>query len=522
MKIADSIGNAIDIAVAIVSPGRGLRRHYQREVWKRRSLLYAAAKTTKSTGAWAPVNDSVNLLIAASSASVRARVRQLVRDFPYFARAVNVLEDYVVGEGIIFQSKVKKPDGKLDTVKSQQIEDAFSFWADEADYSGRLHYYEMMALGKRQDGETGEFLMIKRYLKDKKRYLPYCLQMIEADWLTDMGVNPVMEPGQSEIEMGVEIDKKTGGAIAFHFTDPDGWGKTDRVLAENVIHGFQTMRPGQVRGISGFAPGVVVADDLSAIMDAEIDTVKMASKWLAIVKSMDPLGRQVKLPTQDGKKIEELENAIIEYLRPHEDIEIASNPRPGSNFPPFVRLILCMFSVTTGIPYELISGDYQGLNYSTGKMIRNDFKKALRPLWMRHIRQFCIPTTLPFFDSAVLTGKLDLPGYYLNRAPWVRSEWQPPGMEPIDPLRESKANIDDVNAVHRSPIEIIKARGREPEDVVKETAAFNELCEKYKVAPAEVSTALANNPAAVDQQKSEFRTALMEIMDALDELTARL
>ena len=74
---------------------------------------------------------------------------------------------------------------------------------------------------------------------------------------------------------------------------------------------------------------------------------------------------------------------------------------------------------------------------------------------MRHIRQFCIPTTLPFFDSAVLTGKLDLPGYYINRAPWVRSEWQPPGMEPIDPLRESKANIDDVNAVHRSPIEII-------------------------------------------------------------------
>lgn len=521
-SLSYKIGNAIDIAVALFSPERGLNRHARREALEKyRSGQYAAAKTTKSTGAWSPVDSGVNDIIGASSASVRARVRQLVRDFPYFARAVNVLVDYTVGEGIQFQSRVQDSNGNLNQKLIQQIEDAFRFWADGADFAGKLHFYEMMRLAKRQDLEPGEFLLIKKQSREKLRYLPYCLQMVEADWLADLGAKASRK--NSTIEQGIEYDTITGQRLYYHFTDPDGWGKTMRVKAEDVIHGFETLRPGQLRGISPFAPGVLVADDLSSLMDAEIDAAKMASKYLAMITTPDPASRQLGVGVTDGdndEKIEELENAIIEYLRPGENIEIASNPRPGANFPPFVRLILCMFSVTTGAPYELLSGDYQGMNYSTGKMVRNDFRQFLRPTWTRHIRQFCTPAVTPFFQAANLKGKLKLPSYYANPAPYHRIEWQPPGMESNDPLRESKANIDDVKALHRSPQEIIKARGRDPEDVVKEAAVFKALCEKHGVAPEEVSTAMANNPAAVGQQ--DGTKSLREITDTLDEILLRL
>lgn len=471
-----------------------------------RTAVYSAAKTTRLTGAWTPVDSNVNDIINASSPTIRARVRQLIRDFPYFARAINLQVDYVIGAGIQFQSRVTKSSGDLDVKRIQQIEDAFSFWADDADLTGRLHFYEIMRLAKRQDIEPGEFLIQKMRVKRPGKYLPFCLRIIEPDWLTSINDARSISPAQpgNEIYQGIEYNTKTGERVAYHLTDPDGWGKSIRVPAEDIIHGFETLRPGQLRGISPFAPGLLLANDLNSIIDSEIDAAKMASKWLAMVTTDNPMGRQLGVgmtTDEDGKKIEELENAIIEYLRPGEQINLASNPRPGANFAPFVRLILTMLSVTTNIPYELLTGDYQGMNYSTGKMVRNDFAQQLKPVTSRHIRQFCDPIGRAFMDSAVVDGRLILPGYFTNPWAYWTFEWQPPGMESIDPGRETKSRIDEIKTRLRSPQEIIKARGRDPEAVVNEIAEFKRLCESKGLTMEEtVSTALANNPAAVANQ----------------------
>lgn len=492
---------------------------------RERNAQYAAAKTTRLSGAWSPVDSNVNTIISASSPAVRARVRQLVRDFPYFARAVNILTEYTVGSGIGFQSRVQDKDGKLNTPVCNRIEDAFRFWCDEADFAGRLHFDEIIELDKRQDLECGEFLMIRRTLKDPGRYLPLAVQLVEADWLSSSGARPFQ--AGSNLDQGIETDRVTGRVIGYHFTDPDGWGKSSRVRAENVTHGFHTQRPGQLRGISPFAPGVLVANDLSAMMDSTIDTTKMASKYLAMVETPDPVGRQVgvgvALDTDTGNKIETLENAIIEYLRPGEKVTLSSNPNPGATFGPFVKLVLCMFAVTTGAPYELISGNYEGLNYTVSRTVRNDFAHSLRPICARHIRHACMPIFRLFLDEAVLFGKLSLPGYYSNPYPYLRCEWQPPGMEPIDPLREIKARVDEVANNLRSPQEIIKARGRDIEDVYREIAAAKKLADDLGITPEEVSTALAGNPAAVEaQDRSQLDTQIIELIDRLDELSGRI
>ena len=162
MTILGSIGNGVDKIVGVFSPRNALERKFFRDSLnkaKARSLQYAAAKTNRLTGPWSPLNADINTFIKNSSSAVRARVRQLVRDFPYFVRAVNVMCDYTVGPGIIFQSRIKDEKEKLNKKLIQKVEDSFNFWADEADISGKLHYYEMMELAKRQDLESGEFLI---------------------------------------------------------------------------------------------------------------------------------------------------------------------------------------------------------------------------------------------------------------------------------------------------------------------------------------------------------------------------
>ena len=501
----------IDRSIALVSPKSALMRKMYREKLAGRTEMYAAAKTTRLTGAWSIANPNVNDIIGLSSPAIRSRVRQLIRDFPYLARAANIMVDYTVGPGIMFQSKAKNASGKLDKKVITKIEDAVKWWMDEADISGKLHFNEIMRLTKRQDLEAGEFVAVKTYSKTPGKYLPFALQLYEADWLSGAhdsygagGIGMSANPGDKETRQGIEYEKKTGRVTGYWFMDPNYGGKEVYVSADQVIHGFDMLRPQQLRGISSFAPGILVAHDLSDYMDTEIDAAKLAAKYLAFVKSPDPATRQTYLTTDTtsaagtAQKIEEMENAIIEYLRPGEEVSIAEHNRPGATFAPFVRLVLTMLSITTGAPYELISGDYQGLNFSTARIVRNDFSQQLRPIVARHIRQIGMPAVREAINMAVLSGKIALPGYWQNPQRYLECEWQAPGMEAIDPLREAKSQIEAISFGLKSPQEVARERGKDLEDIYKEIQAAKEMAGEMGLVFEAAKKTVKSNPAAIE------------------------
>jgi lambda family phage portal protein len=509
------LSDLIDRTIALVSPKTALNRRLYRDRLSLtgRAEMYAAAKTTRLTGAWSIANPNVNDIIGLSNPAIRSRVRQLIRDFPYLARAANIMVDYSIGPGIMFQSKARGANGKPDKKRIQMIEDAMRWWMDEADAAGKLHFHEIMRLSKRQDLESGEFVIVKTYPKTANRYLPFALQVYEADWLSGShdsygsgGIGMAANPGDRETRQGIEYEKLTGRVTGYWFMDPYYGGKETYVPADHVLHGFDTLRPQQLRGVSPFAPGVLVARDLSDYMDAEIDTAKMAAKYLAFVKTPDPSYRQDALSINGtsasgaSQKIEEMENAIIEYLRPGEEVDIAQHNRPGATFAPFVRLILTMLSITTCAPYELISGDYQGLNYSTARIVRNDFSQQLRPISVRHIRQYCMPALRTFLDVAVLSGKLTLPGYWQDPRRYQECEWQPPGMEAVDPLREAKSQIEAISYGLKSPQEVARERGRDLEDIYEEIKAAKELAKEMDLTFEPARKADKNNPTAIMEE----------------------
>lgn len=511
------IPRAVNNLINVIPPLRRVKNAMNRaqiDYVMKRAEMYAAAKTTRLTGNWLASNANVNDIIGASSPILRARVRQLIRDFPYLARAIRIMVDYSVGTGIQFQSTVNGTNGKRDKKRITMIEDAVKWWMDEADASGKLHYYEMMRLAKRQDCEAGEFIIVKTFNKIPNQYIPYQLQMYEADWLSSThdrysggGIDINAAATDTETRQGIEYYKQTGRVKGYWFQDPNYGGKELYVPAQTVVHGFEMLRPQQLRGVSPFAPGILIANDLNSYLDAEIDGAKMAAKWLAFVKSGDPAGRQLGLPTQtaqngtDIKKIEEMENCIIEYLRNNEEVTFASSNRPGATFQPFVRLILTMLSITTGAPYELISGDYQGLNYSTARIVRNDFSQQLRPISTRHIRQFALPTITTAIDMAVMSGKLTLPGYWQNPRRYWASEYQPPGMDAVDPLREAKGQIESISYGLKSPQEVARERGRDLEEIYKEILAAREMAKDMGLVFESANISEKNNPVAINNEE---------------------
>jgi len=70
-------------------------------------------------------------------------------------------------------------------------------------------------------------------------------------------------------------------------------------------------------------------------------------------------------------------------------------------------------------------------------------------------------------------------------------------MESIDPLRETKAHVDQINALLRSPQEIVRARGRELDDVLREIKEATDMASGMGLSLGTIDTSLANNPAAI-------------------------
>lgn len=482
-------------------------RTYHR--WQsRRSLKlfqrYHAAQFDRLTGNWFSFGQNHNMLVASASPVLRNRVRDLVRNFPPFTRAVNSLTGFVVGRGSRFQSLALKPDGTEDLKARRKIEDRFRAWMDQADVAGKLHFYEMQQLAQRQIMESGEFFA--RFVKPRGRNRhPFALQVHEAEALTSYNITALAN--DTDIYQGVEYDTLTGEVIAYHLQQEPGINKELRSWREeagNCIHLFNTLRPGQLRGVTPFASAILLAKDMADYTEAEIDAAKLAAKWLAFIKTgTDPhifqaaRGLNPNQTSSPSPPIEELENAITEYLRPGEEIQFAPSPgRPGDSFDRFTRFVLRMVSISIDVPYEILSGDYTGINYSTSKASRNDFTMLLAPHRFRIEQHLVRRVFNRFLDFEALTQDY-LPGYWANPARYRAAMWIPAGMPSVDPLRDGKADIDAIAAKIKSPQQVIMAAGGDPEETVLQLAAWQELCARHGVDPnpSHVDTALANNPA---------------------------
>lgn len=471
---------------------------------------YAAAQTDRLTGDWRPINSGINDLLKSSRPTILARTRQLVRDFGYFARAKRAIVNFRIGDGIVLQSRVRDLDTepapgklKLNTRVCQQIEDCWKWFCDDCDASGRLHYFDLERLWAGEDVEAGESFLVMRWEQNGGHYLPLSLQPYEAEWLS---ATPVAKcaPG-TFFDQGVEMDATTMRPVAYHFSVPSGYAyaqgarREARILARFVLHGFETIRSGQVRGISPLSAALILADDLRDCLDSTIDRFKMASRWLAFIQTENPMDwqRQRARPDDHGHRVIDMQNAVMEFLKPGETVNINNADIPGGSFTPFVGFILRTLSVTADIPYELLTGDYGGLNYNTMRVLRNDFKRMRRPVAKRHIRQFCTPIFRAMLDAAMLSGRLDLPGYWENPSRYWDCIWQEPGQEPLDLLRESRAYSELCAVKHWSPQEVIFARGRNPEDVLDECAEWEAELKKRGLQTEATSKALQTNPAAV-------------------------
>lgn len=458
--------------------------------------MYAAARPHQ---ALAPVMDwggDANTHIGESYREVRARVRQQIRDNPFFQAAVEAIVGFRVGEeGFRLVSRVRDDnEDKPDRRTCQIIEDDWSRFCERADAAERYHVADMAMLQERTMVESGDFLA-QIILSGDNRSWPLRILVHESDRMT----KTEMEGPTSGTWEGVVYDSDTSRLLGV-WLDGDGYRKQDTFLpADQVMYNHDSNRPYQLRGISPFAPALILAGMGAQYTDTELTAQSLASQYLAFIKCDNPETERKKRAEmmRDGRFRDYMKGVVVEYLPRTAEISFPSQARQSAGVSPFLQIVLRAVSRVSVTPYELISGDYGQMNYSTAKVSRNDILKVLRPIYGRRRRTFYQRLFRLNLATGVACGRLSLRNFWQNPDHYSRSLWVPPGIDSPDPLRDAKAASELIDNLLMSPYEYISGRGRDPREVAREIAEYQDDTKDLGLEKKKTTSSVKTNPAAI-------------------------
>lgn len=474
---------------------------------------YASAKNSPTMNIANDGLASQNKEIETSWNETTSRSLALVRDFPLFSGVVTCGESFVVGDGIYPQITPPANATKRERKEAQKIEEDFMLWAldpKQCDFEGRMNFFEMQALTERQDYEFGEFLAIEQYM-DKN----LTIQMVEPTQLHDFGAFDVrkVHNEQNLFWRGLEYNKKNRRVINYHFTDYDDINynftslglNTITIPANRVLHGFKTLRAGQMRGITPFASAILLAYQLRDYLGSEVTAQNMSSRWMAFVTAppsgyhTDNSANSVEYKEAYGKYVQALDYATIQYLKQGEQVTMNTQTRQSNGFKQFNEIITRYIASSTQMPYELISQDYSGLNYTTLRAVRNDFKMHLKPKYLRKKTQFCQPIFDKWLMNHYLKGNVQGDVRKISK----QVKWIYPTLEEIDALKEFKADLLRMRSGIKSPYEVIKKMGSDPQKVLEEFVSWDKEIKQHGLVFPELIAGLPTEEEMIDNEDDQ-------------------
>ena len=437
---------------------RGAKRAQARRLMA--SFGYEGAKSGRRTEGWITTSTSSDAESQSAVVALRDRARDLVRNNPYAARAIDVKTSNTIGVGIVAE------------VKSKRLAKRWETFLETCDADGNLDFYGIQNLVERCRMESGECLIRRVPASMVSGGVAMQLRVLEPDYL-DASRDGKAPDSSNVIRHGIESDT-TGRAVAYWLYPEhpgDSWSTMNlrtrgwssrRVPAEDVIHVFRKLRPGQTRGVTDFAPVMMRMRDLDDYDDAEVMRKKIEACLATFVTT--PAGIDTTsigaLSTDEKGRVESLFPGMIKYLGPGEGV-VMSDPKSSGGYAEFERFGLRAIAAGTGVPYELMTGDLSQVNYSSYRAGLVDFRRRLeQDQWHLYVPQVCERIAAWFREEVS------------NASPGVGErtefEWTPPRFELIDPLKETQAEIEACLAGFDTWNEIVRRRGWTAEEQLDE------------------------------------------------------
>jgi lambda family phage portal protein len=385
-------------------------------------------------------------------AVVMGRARQLVTSNPLAASGVEAWVSGLVGPGIIGRSAHPSESAR------RRINTAWARFVRDADADGRLDFYGLQALIVRRLVTDGEALVLMQVRDGQLR-----LRVLASEQLSDTSKEL---SSRRRVVSGIEFDA-SGQRIAYHIF-PDAPGALPamqpvRVDARDVLHVFRPDYPGQIRGLSWLAPVLLTLQEHAKLSDAALMQQQIAAMLTGFVRTPD--GDPTKV---FDSELPSLEPGSMVALDPSQDVTFSQPPKvDGAR--DLLKLSARQIAVGLGVPYEILSGDLEAVNYSSIRAGLVEFRRRCEALQYGLLAvQLLDPIFTRFVAVEVLAGRLYAPG---RLEPHQAVEWFAPKQAWVDPLKDVQAEIAGIRAGLMSRTEALAQRGWSAEEVDTQIAA---------------------------------------------------
>ena len=288
---------------------------------------------------------------------------------------------------------------------------------------------------------------------------------------------------------GVRVDSATGQVISYrvHSRCSDGTFSGEHaeqdVKAESMVPVIRPpWRLDQVREIPDFAPVVPALQDIHEMNTYALNTAKWQQKIVAYLKRKGGAmnsGVRGSTPVVGQRQETKFDWGILLEGFQGDGIDMVSSNSPGPQHIPYIKLQLALCAAAIGFPYEFLTLDLSGLDFSRQKGMLLLVNYACRP-W----KQWLVDSMLrPLWDWRIAMAMRT--GGELSPAPapngiseWNKVEWQFPEEPWIDRQEAQQSDVLEIQAGLGTLTAASKRRGNELETVIRQKARDIKLIER--------------------------------------------
>ncbi len=471
--------NLLDRVIAQLSPRRGLDRARARAALDL-VMNYRATTTGKRGSSWRRASSDADA--ASSRRNVLAYVaRDMIRNSPFAARAQSVIANNVIGDGIVWKiqtdAKAKPIRKRLSAVLKRHFD------TTDVDADGRQNLYGLQRLALNTIIDSGEVLVRRRRRRlGDGLALPFQLQVMEPDFIDTARDGLVAGvPEGNYVREGIEYNQ-IGQRVAYWlFPEHPGTNRpgariytSRRVPASEILHIYRQDRPGQMRGVSWFAPVALAIQDLADAQDAHLMRQKIAACFAGfrVAPEDDRIGDAANKDANGDDNpagLNSISPGRIQNLRPGEDIKFSSPPGVDG-FDAFAKMVLQSAAAGLGITYEALTGDLSNVNFSSARMGRMEMDRNVSSWqWLMMVPQMMQPIGRWTLEALQQVAAVQVPRD-------LELAWVPPHRMMVDPNREIAALRDKVKAGFASRQGVVRELGFDPEDITAEQIEDMAIC----------------------------------------------
>jgi lambda family phage portal protein len=443
---------------------------------------YDGAGEGRRSANWNAPDSGVNSLMMPALRNLRSRSRAAVRNDPYAFNAIDKRVSNLIGTGINPRPKTEDP------VLRKLLQELWEDWAEESDADGLTDFYGQQALIARTVETAGEcFVRIRPRSLDEGLAVPIQLQVLAPEFVPHDKFETVS--GGNVIRAGIEFEPSgKRAAYMMYRSHPrealgsSGYNQLVRVPASQVLHIFEPVEPGQLRGVPRLSPVLKRLRSLDNFDDAVLFRQEVANLFAGFISRPAPDAGQEPRDPVTGKLLDldadgftpmvALEPGTMQELGPGEEVEFSKPPDAGNHYSDFMRQQLMAAAAGSGTPYELLTGDMRDVNDRALRVVLNEFRRRLEQLQFSvYVHQLCRPVRAAWMDMAVLSGALTLTDYAKRRREYLRTRWVPQGWAYLHPVQDVQSRMMEVNAGFGSRSEMVLRTGYDAETVDAENAA---------------------------------------------------